>query len=81
MPIPEKIKTSFSALDMPDYLDDTNLEVLEQLRMDQLELERLKTIGKYNEKYHFKFSDLKSGRNIEDLRREGERLGLGLELR
>ena len=72
MPEPEKISQAFSAGEVPEYIEYTNLHAISKLRHDELELQRIKTKAKYDEKLRFNFQEMKAGRDMEDVRREVE---------
>ena len=72
LPEPERIPTQLVAHGVPDYLDNTNLELLSKQRDDERQNQREKVLAKYPEKYKFKFQELKAGRDIEEVRREVE---------
>ena len=69
---PDKISQIFIANEVPEFIEYNNLESISKMRNDGLELERIKTKAKYDEKLLFHFQDMKSGRDINDVRREVE---------
>jgi hypothetical protein len=72
MPEPEKISQAFFANEVPDYLESNNLQSISKMRQDELEQQRIKTKAKYDEKHHFNFQEMRSGRDVEEVRREVE---------
>ena len=69
---PERIPTQIVAHDVPDHLDKINLEWLNKQRHEERHHQRDMVLAKYPEKLQFKFQELKSGRRMEDIRREVE---------
>ena len=67
---PERILTQLIAHDVPDHLDNINLESLNKQRNEERQHQRDIVMAKYPEKLQFKFQELKSGRRMEDVRRE-----------
>ena len=72
LPEPEKITTQFVAPSVPEYLEFTNLDMINQQRKEELQAQREKTQAKYGDKYRFQFQELKAGRDLEEVRREVE---------
>lgn len=70
LPEPERIPTQLVAHDVPDYLDKINLEWLNKQRNEERQHQRDIVMAKYSENLQFKFQELKSGRRMEDVRRE-----------
>ena len=69
---PERISQVFIANEVPEYIEFNNLESISKMRIDGLELERIKTKAKYDESLLFHFQDMKAGRDMNDVRREVE---------
>ena len=69
---PERLPTQLIAQDVPGHLDKINLELLSKQRNEERQHQRDLVSAKYPEKLQFKFQELKSGRSMEDIRREVE---------
>eukprot|EP01041_Mallomonas_annulata_P004353 gene4353-8663_t len=67
-----EINTKPVVKDVPTYLERTSLADINENRKKKLEQTRQDTQTKYDEKKTFKFHETKSGRDIEDVRREVE---------
>ncbi len=73
MPDPIRIEQGVSATEVPNYLNNNTLEGLTETGQQRREQVRKETMGKYtNPKNTFKFGSTKSGRPVEDVRREVE---------
>lgn len=72
LPEPEEISQHFYAKEVPDKLESNSLQSITKMRQEELELQRIKTKAKYDEKNHFNFQEMKAGRDIEEIRREVE---------
>jgi hypothetical protein len=69
---PVTVSPLFFAKDVPPCLEFNNLEAIQKTRQNELEQMRLTTRAKYGDKHHFNFQVLKSGRDIEDVKKEVE---------
>lgn len=73
MPEPIQIDQNVTANEVPNYINNNTIKGLQESGLERREKVRAETIKKYkNPANQFKFSKTKSGRPIEDVRREME---------
>lgn len=72
LPEPEKIATEIKAKDVPSFINNNTLEKINQKRQHDKDMIKNQTLGKYSPEQQFKFHNTKSGRPIEEIKREIE---------
>ncbi len=72
LPEPEKIETEIKAKEVPGFLNNYTLEKINKKRQEDKDSIKNQTLAKYSPEQQFKFHQTKSGRPIEDIRREIE---------
>ena len=72
LPEPDKIDGKVVAKEVPGYLNNTTIKMITDKRKEDRDIARTKVLEKYSDKYLFTFNETKSGRKIEDVRREIE---------
>jgi hypothetical protein len=72
LPEPEKISTDVKAKDVPDYLDRLTMEKMTAKRLKDKEMIKKQTLSQYTTGQQFKFHETKSGKPLDEVRREIE---------
>lgn len=72
MPEPERIDGQITAKEVPGFINNTTMAMLQQEKQEKKDKIKESTIAQYNKGLEYKFHKSKAGRSIEEVRKEVE---------